>query len=234
MVADPGLRLVANHLQHLARFDQHLALATERQRCFICNGSATTVSPGYCLAFKQDDNRYAPGTQLRTILELYEMDRRLRLVLLDGIERVEVALRCAVGNTFALRYGTFGHLDPASFRRNFDPRRRVHHAAWLDNIRRAAVRSTELFIDHHKNKYHDFPDLPVWKMAEVITLGDLSMWFAALRDEDRRPIAEPYGIAHQVLASWLHSVSSVRNICAHHSRLWDRTLSIKPKAPDRA
>jgi abortive infection bacteriophage resistance protein len=186
---------------------------------------------GYCLPFKDGDKQYAPGTQLSTILELYEMDRRLRLVLLDGIERVEVALRCTVSNTFALRYGTFGHLQAASFRANFDPRRHVKHADWLRDIQRAAHRSTELFIDHHKNHYHGFPDLPVWKMAEVITLGDLSMWFAALRDEDRTPIAESYGVAHVVLASWLHSIAHVRNICAHHSRLWDRNLSIRPRTP---
>lgn len=65
---------------------------------------------GYCLAFKQDDGRYLAGTRFETIRDLYERDRRLRLILLDGIERVEVAVRCAVSNTFALRYGTFGHL----------------------------------------------------------------------------------------------------------------------------
>lgn len=105
------------------------------------------------------------------------------------------------------------------------------HSEWLQNIRRAAERSTELFIDHHRNHYQGFPDLPVWKMAEVITLGDLSMWYAALQDVDRQQVAAPYGVAHVVLASWLHAISQVRNICAHHSRLWDRNLSIKPRTP---
>ena len=103
------------------------------------------------------------------MLALYGTDRQLRLLLLDAIERVEVAARCAVTNTFALRYGTYGHLDPKNFRPSFDPHRRVAHADWIRDIQRAAHRSTELFINHHKDTYEVFPDLPVWKMAEVIT-----------------------------------------------------------------
>jgi len=59
---------------------------------------------GYCLPFKRSDQQYTPGAAFETVLSLYEMDRRLRLTLLDAIERVEVAVRCAVSNTFALRY----------------------------------------------------------------------------------------------------------------------------------
>ena len=29
--------------------------------------------------------------------------------------------------------------------------------------------------------------------------------------------------------SWLHNLVYVRNICAHHARLWNRSLGIKPK-----
>lgn len=188
---------------------------------------------GYWLPFKQPDETFEPGLTFAIILELYELDRQLRMLILDAIERVEVALRSAITDRFANRYGVFGHLDRHNFRPNFDPRRRVSHAAWLASVTRAGERSKELFIGHHRQTYHGFPALPVWKMAEVITLGDLSMWFAALRDRDRASIASIYSIDGKVLSSWLHSLSHVRNICAHHSRLWDRSLSIVPKVPNR-
>ncbi|RKT37851.1 Abi family protein [Thiocapsa rosea] len=188
---------------------------------------------GYWLPFKQPDDSFESGLTFATVIGLYELDRQFRMLVLDAIERVEVALRSAIADRFANRYGVFGHLDRHNFRPSFDPRRRVSHDDWLASLTRAGERSKELFIAHHSQTYHGFPALPVWKMAEVITLGDLSMWFAALRDRDRAPIAALYGVDGVVLTSWLHTLSHVRNICAHHSRLWDRGLSIVPKVPNR-
>ncbi len=186
---------------------------------------------GYWLPFKRSDDSFEPGIDFNTVLELYEFDRQLRLLMLDAVERVEVAVRSAVTNLFATRYGAFGHLDPGNFRPRFDPTRRMTHAQWLRDVESATHRSKELFIAHHRKTYHRFPSLPVWKMAEVITLGDLSMWFKALRDPDQAPISAIYGVRGTVLVSWLHTLSHLRNICAHHSRLWDRSLSIPPKVP---
>lgn len=47
----------------------------------------------------------------------------------------------------------------------------------------------------------------------------------------RRAIAAAYGVDEQVLASWLRHLSLVRNICAHHSRLWNRDFTITPTLP---
>lgn len=31
-----------------------------------------------------------------------------------------------------------------------------------------------------------------------------------------------------ILGDWLHTLTYVRNVCAHHSRLWNRKLAIRP------
>lgn len=35
------------------------------------------------------------------------------------------------------------------------------------------------------------------------------------------------------MVSWLHTITYVRNICAHHSRLWNKTFGITPMMPRR-
>jgi abortive infection bacteriophage resistance protein len=45
--------------------------------------------------------------------------------------------------------------------------------------------------------------------------------------EDRKAIAHNFSIDESVLKSWLHCLTYVRNICAHHSRLWNRRFVIK-------
>jgi abortive infection bacteriophage resistance protein len=42
-----------------------------------------------------------------------------------------------------------------------------------------------------------------------------------------------FGVDEIVLKSWTRMLSYVRNVCAHHARLWNRTLTVKPKLPRR-
>lgn len=49
----------------------------------------------------------------------------------------------------------------------------------------------------------------------------------------RTAIASVYGLDQRVLGSWLHHLTLVRNVCAHHSRLWDREFSVAPMLPQR-
>ena len=45
---------------------------------------------------------------------------------------------------------------------------------------------------------------------------------------DQKPVGSRYGIQPDTLKSWMHHMVYVRNLCAHHSRIWDRVWSIKP------
>ncbi len=64
---------------------------------------------------------------------------------------------------------------------------------------------------------------------ELLTIGELSRLYKGLaRNEDKQMIARFFGLHHTVFTSWLHTITYVRNICAHHARLWNRTFAIKP------
>ncbi|WP_416208233.1 Abi family protein [Halomonas sp.] len=68
--------------------------------------------------------------------------------------------------------------------------------------------------------------------ARSWSLGSLSHRFDGLdQDRDRKTIARRFAVPHHVLASWLHTLTFIRNVCAHHFRLWNRELSIPPSWP---
>ena len=92
------------------------------------------------------------------------------------------------------------------------------------------IREEVTFIDHHKKKY-GLP-LPIWIASEVWDFGTLSHLFGGMREKEQDAIAERYGICNGcVFASWLRSLNYLRNVCAYHSRLWNRNMTDQPRKP---
>jgi abortive infection bacteriophage resistance protein len=95
-------------------------------------------------------------------------------------------------------------------------------------------RSKEAFVEHYRNKYKGENHLPIWMATELLTFGSLSQLYCdLLSPEQKRQISTQLDVADNVLSSWLQSLAYVRNLCAHHSRTWNRKLSISPKIPKR-
>lgn len=166
-----------------------------------------------------------PGTRWDEIVVLYEFDRRLRLLTLDAMERIEIAVRTQLTYHFAHRHGAFGHTDAANFHRGFAERK---HAVWLDKAQDEATKSRDAFILHFRNKYEGFPDVPIWMLTELMSLGTLSWLYSGMRNDDKKPVAAHFNLHYKRLRDWLHTLTVVRNVCAHHSRLWNRQLSVRP------
>lgn len=183
----------------------------------------------YWLPFEADHaaHRFKPDTRFAEVLDLYTFDRELRLLLLDAIERLEVSIRSQWAHQIAHRHGPHGHLDPALALRPDHWRRN------LSSLTEAVERSHEVFIRHFREQYvESLP--PVWAVCEVMSLGQLSRWYANLKPmPTRRAIADVYGLDQGVLESWLHHLTHVRNFCAHHSRMWNREFTITPVLPQR-
>lgn len=180
---------------------------------------------GYCLAFEQHRHKFNAGTTFENIVAAYQFDLALRDLLTEALEVVEVDLRAAIAHDFGEKHGAFGHTSPSNFFQNFN------HSDWLEGLRREADRSNDLFVNHFRQTYSEFPDLPVWIVTEVMSFGTLSHMYKGMVRFDQSSIAKRYGIQPIFLQSWMHHCVYVRNLCAHHSRLWDRVWSIKPAFP---
>ncbi len=178
----------------------------------------------YFIPFKQSDT-FTRGVSFENIINLYTFDRKLRLLVLDAIEPIEVALRTQIIYHLSHKYGAFGYLDSQNFSHRFD------HRKWLLSLNQVVDESTETFISHYHSKYSQEEGLPIWMAIEVISFGGLSRLLSGMKGEDQREIARRYHLQDVVLSSWLRALVYLRNLCAHHSRLWNRTLTVTPKLP---
>lgn len=181
----------------------------------------------YWLPFETDRTTHAlkPGTCFDDVLNLYMFDRELRLLVLDAIERVEVSVRSQWAYQVAHIHGPHGHLNENLAFRND----RWHKN--LDQLKDEVKRSDEDFIKHLNTNYsEELP--PVWAVCEVMSLGLLSRWYNNHKPmHTRSAISAVYSLDEKVLESWLRHLCLVRNICAHHSRLWNREFTITPTLP---
>ena len=180
---------------------------------------------GYGLAFEQTRHSYRSGTTFEQVRQAYEFDRTLRDLFTESIELIELDLRTATAYSFAEMHQPFGHTDPANF---FHKNR---HSDWLDNLRKESMRATDIFVKHHKATYQEFPDLPLWVATEIMSFGSLSKMIQCMGKNDQKRIADRYGLQPYTLVSFVHHLVYIRNLCAHHARLWDRVWAIAPKLP---
>lgn len=174
-----------------------------------------------------------PGTTFDHIESLWRFDRSLRMACLDGLETVEVGIRTQIAYTLGAR-DTFGHLERTALDeaacRELVPSsggRAEAFDVWCrryDDLRRNAL--AEDFVRHNVAKYGG--QLPIWVAVEFLDFGAIVRLFKLLRPEDQNAIARGLGIRNgNLLARLLLPLNYVRNSAAHHSRLWNRTLTLK-------
>ncbi len=102
----------------------------------------------------------------------------------------------------------------------------------MRKARQQAARSKEVFVDHFERKYGDVhKDLPVWMATEVMTFGTLLTFYRGCSHKVKQSVASMLGVSDTVLGSWLLTLNTTRNICAHHGRLWNRVMGTKPMIP---
>lgn len=172
------------------------------------------------------DHALRPGTRFEDVLALYVFDRQLRLMVMDAVERVEVAIRAHWAHHMAMTYGAHGYLDQPHYGHV------ERHAKDVADLTKEFTRSRDTFAEHYREKYTAPALPPVWMAADLMSFGLLSKFLSDLkRRSDRQAIAKPFGLDEKVLTSFAHHMSHVRNICAHHGRLWNRRFTIKMTVP---
>ncbi len=180
------------------------------------------------------------GADFSWVEELWRFDRDLRLLLLDAVETIEISLRSKVGFHLGFRdkfgYLSTTHLDEDRCNRpdSEEPDRTIF-GVWLERYldhQNSAV--SEDFIRHYVEKYD--AKLPIWVATEIMEFGQLVRLYGFMLDGDKsRVSSEIAGVSGAVYGRWLKVANYGRNLCAHHARLWNRTLTYKlGKAPDNA
>src|SRR5690554_1971803 len=182
---------------------------------------------GYWLPFEEDhaSHKFRPGVSFDDVLNLYIFDREFRLLLLDAIERIEVSLRAQWAYHMAHQHGPHSYLDAGL---TTDVRLHSRH---LGKLLEEVSRSDEIFIQHYQSTYSHPASPPVWAVSEIMSLGMLSRWITHMVPSDRAVLSRVYGLDQGVLKGFVRHLTYVRNLCAHHSRLWNRGLTVTMPVP---
>ncbi|MBQ3768125.1 MAG: Abi family protein [Prevotella sp.] len=181
----------------------------------------------YHLEADHHTHQFLPNSHFEEVLACYYFDKDLKALLFKAIQTIEVAVRSKIIKHFAPTCGPFWFMDAtkAVNQKRFQTN--------LDTIKKEVGRSKERYIREHFRKYTE-PDLPpVWKTLEVISLGELSKLFNNFSESQlKHDVAHEFGLNHhKFLSSWLESLTSLRNHCAHHARVWNRAYPLKPTTP---
>lgn len=182
---------------------------------------------------EKSTGRFYTNTNFNTIIERYEFDKKLRNILFDAIEIVEVGLRTKFITTLSLATNTgLWYLDNSLFENQ-----QFHTNLVLDmkyEFNRNSDPFVRQYILDHPNwdkvtLNGDNPD--AWMIFETATFGTLSKMYKNLKNQSslKSRIANEFGLfSARELSSWLEAISVLRNIIAHHSRIWYKIFSKKP------
>lgn len=214
--------------QHLALLESRGLIITNREQAkkFLQQVNYYRFT-AYCIPYQNPHDVFIAGTTFDIIVTLYQLDEALRDAVFAMITPIEIFIRTRMSYELSHKWGTFAQYDTAMFQDQ------TRYAEWLAELENTIKYSKEPFIEEYSNKYNGFPRLPLWIACEVMSLGNLSTFYSILRREARELICSPVNINHEVFKSWLHTITFLRNICAHHSRLWSRSFSIRPLIPNK-
>ncbi|WP_373214249.1 Abi family protein [Ruminococcus sp. 5_1_39BFAA] len=176
----------------------------------------------YSLNLKSRNGLYNEKITFEQIVELYLFNANFRQILLPEIEKIEVNLRCRIGNYFAGKYGVTGYLEKENFANQ------EYHELFLKDIEEEIQRNAKApFVRNFRENYEG-GNLPVYALMEVFSFGTLSKFYKNMLNPDKKAVAAKFGVGYTYLESWLESISYVRNICAHYGRLYNTKLSKTP------
>ena len=185
---------------------------------------------GYWYAFYDSnipEHRFKKNTKLSNVLKLYEFDSLLRSKVFKEIEVIEISLRSIIAYNVAENIGVFPY-EKLNYKNDADKDEALNRFKKLFNG------SKEDFINAYKNKYNeDIP--PIWMLVEIMTFGDLINFYEKfLTKSQGKTISKVYGInSVDLFVSWMKRLNIIRNICAHHGRLWNKNITTKIMLPNK-
>lgn len=169
---------------------------------------------------------FIDGTRFNDVLSLYLFDKKLRFFLLDAIERIEIILRTTLAHELGqfdpIAYNNADFIAPQflTFRSKYPNKKVPEWQTWCERQQSEIKRSKEAFVAWHTQLDQS---IPIWAAVETWSFGTLSMFYKLLKRQHQQNIADKIGVSHsKTLASWLMEINTLRNRCAHHSRIWNQ------------
>lgn len=166
---------------------------------------------------------FVAGTTYQDILRLYQCDSMLRELCFVAVGQFELLFRNAMSEVVSRQHGGHPYAIPSIYR-DAAAQRRV-----ITSLLNIVARSKDQRIVHYCANYSQPMLPPIWTLKEVLTFGSASHLYKALSSSLRAAVANAFGVSKEpVFQSWIECFVDLRNICAHHDRLFNRSFQKQP------
>lgn len=177
---------------------------------------------GYFKHFQTESDEFLDNTEFETVLTTYVFDRKIRILLLDALERIEISFKAQICDIMCFRTSDdLWYKNKENFAQD---KADTAFTVLTKTIESAVQNSKEAWIGKAIKQKQDLSKLPIWMICNILTFGQVSFVFSNLASKHQKLIAKKYGVNGKVLRTSMRSLSAIRNICAHHNRLWNRTI----------
>lgn len=185
---------------------------------------------GYWLTLERNGS-FIPGTSLNDIQEIYMLDNDLRQWLWNAITPIEIKARTALAYHLSMACGPMAYADATHFIRQSAHSKSIHQ---INDECTRALRNGVPCVQHNMEKYGV---LPLWAAVEIMTMGTTSSLYGNLADGTayndgtsvKNAIASDFGTKPYYLKSWLQHLTYIRNLCGHHDRIYNRTITTRAR-----
>ena len=186
---------------------------------------------GYSLTLRKN-NKFYKGTHFDDILQIYNFDRDLRVLIFSYLEDIEISLRSHVATELG-KQDVNPDDTPAYLKQENYNSPETFYMMQKELPNALGDNKNEAFVKHHKTKYNGI--LPTWAIVETLSFGKLSKLFASLNIDIQKNICKNYydGLRYNTMQNWLEGIVVLRNLCAHRVRLFNRGIVMKPKFPPK-
>lgn len=185
---------------------------------------------GYSLTLRKDDV-FAESATFQNIEDIYNFDHEFRHIILHHIETIEVQMKSVYAYEFTKVYGPLGYLDAARFS-NQEKYQEIMEKA--DRQKRQRLRH-EAYLKHFINELRQ--EIPLWAYVDLLTISDISFLYTILERPLKITVARRFGLTMnrgpEILGHYMHSMTIIRNLCAHGSRIYNRLFEQKPSLNKR-
>lgn len=169
------------------------------------------------------------GTSYNHIIRLYECDMKLRNACFAAVGQFELLLRNTLSEVLSDMFGSHPYYIPAAFKDATSNQNAIQTFASVYK------NSRDQRAKHYRQTYSSPALPPIWTMKEFLTFGAASKIYQCLDGASRTKIASQFGVpSDQLFTKWLDCLVDLRNMCAHHDRLFNRSFQKQPAALTRA
>jgi len=178
----------------------------------------------YFSPFQEPKDQFIKGASFDDLLDLYIFDRKLRLRVLDALERIEVAVRSVISNSLCEVYGSHWYENEDAFDKKFiEDQSEGGYQEFLGKIKKQTKNKCNDSCCHYRNNYSEPVFPPAWMIIEFMPMGTWSIVYSNLKDNKiRQKVSRFFSFKVNDFYGWLHALTLIRNCCAHHNRFWNK------------